>query len=397
MSEPADDQLDIHGPDFVLDPFPTYAALRDRCPVVHADNYMQEFGGFWLLTRYADVKQAAIDWRAFTSRVPGVTAIPVITRRTEPALPIEVDPPVHSRYRALVAPVFSARRVELLRPQVAAIAQSLLEAIRARGGGDLVAEFAMPLSAQTLAAFTGLPPEDLNRWVAWIRRMFDVAHREDGAAATAEFAAYIDALIAARRKAPTDDFISVLLSQEVDGHRLSDAEVQSFASVVFGAGFETTADGLSVMLWWLAEHALERRALLAQPSAIPPAVEEFLRYSTPIQIFGRNASHVTTLNGRTIQAGDVVALAFGSANYDPAVFAEPAQCRLDRSPNPHLTFGAGVHLCLGSEVARLEMAVTLQQLAQHLPEFRLDPAEPVEWKSRGDRRGLQRLPVIVGA
>ena len=192
LSESADDSVDIHGRDFACDRYPTYAALRARCPVVHSDKYMQEFGGFWLLTRYADVKQAAIDWRTFTSNVAGVTAIPVITRRSEPALPSELDPPIHSRYRALVAPVFSARRVELLRAQVTAIAQSLLEAIMARGGGDLVADFAVPLSAQTLAAFTGLPPEDLTRWVAWIRRMFNVEQREDGAVATAELAANHD-------------------------------------------------------------------------------------------------------------------------------------------------------------------------------------------------------------
>src|SRR5690242_2296523 len=155
MPEPADDLLDIHAPDFVRDPFPTYAELRAGCPVVHCNNYMQAFGGFWLLTRYADVKQAAVDWRTFTSSVPGVTAIPVITRRTEPALPIELDPPLHSRYRALVAPVFSAQRVVALQPQVAASARALAQTVAAQGGGDLVADYAMPLSARTLAAFTG--------------------------------------------------------------------------------------------------------------------------------------------------------------------------------------------------------------------------------------------------
>ena len=395
MNEAADDQLDIHAPDFARDPFQTYSALRAGCPVVHCDNYMQEFGGFWPLSRYTDVKQAALDWRTFTSSVAGVTAIPVITRRTEPALPIQLDPPSHSRYRALVAPVFSSRRVELLRTQVTAIAGACWTCWRRRPAATWWPTMPSRCRPRPWPPLPACRPTTFRCGWPGSGACSTWRHREDGAVATAEFAAYIDDLIRARRRAPTDDFISLLMAQEVDGHRLTDAELQSFAAVVFGAGFETTADGLSVMLWWLAEHPQARRALWAQPAAVPLAVEEFLRYSTPIQIFGRNASHAVTLHDHEIQAGNVVALAFGSANYDPAVFEAPEQCRLDRSPNPHLTFGAGVHLCLGAGVARLEMAVTLEQLGQRLPEFSLSATEQADWKTRGDRRGMQRLPVIV--
>jgi cytochrome P450 len=396
MSDEYDDQIDIHSPEFVLDPYPTYAELRERCPVVHSNKYADEFGGFWMLTRYEDVKRAALDWRTFTSSVAGVTAIPIITRRTQPALPIELDPPLHSRYRALVAPVFSTQRVEQLRPRVQAIAEKLLDSILARGGGDLAGDYAVPLSVQTLAEFTGLPKQDTALWVNWIQRMFDVNDRTGGAAATAEFAAYIHEIIAARRRAPAVDFISTLIAQEFEGHRLSDEELNSFASVVFGAGFETTADALGVMLWWLVEHPVERRTLFAQAETFPAAVEEFLRYGTSIQIFGRNATREVELHGKLIRPGAIVALSFGSANHDPSVFAEPERCVLDRSPNPHLTFGAGVHLCLGAPVARLEMSLTLSALAQRLPDFRLAPGAEVKWKTRGDRRGLQWLPISVG-
>ncbi|MGH9845007.1 MAG: cytochrome P450, partial [Blastocatellia bacterium] len=306
-------EIDIHEPSFVLDPYPTYDQLREKCPVMHSDLY----GGFWLFTRYEDVKQAATGWRTYTSSVPGVTAIPIITQRTEPQLPIELDPPLHSRYRALVNPVFSSRRIEAMRPRALAIATSLIDRLIERGGGDLVADYAVPLSVGTLAEFTGLPKADSARWVSWIGRMFNLRDRADGAAASREFGLYIDGLIAARRKEPTGDFISLLIASEVEGHRLTDQELHSFCTVVFGAGFETTADALSVMLYCLAEHPEDRRRLIAEPQLVSTAVEEFLRFITPIQIFGRNAATDCELHGRQIKQMDVVALGFGPANHDP--------------------------------------------------------------------------------
>jgi cytochrome P450 len=390
-TSPALDDLDIHEPAFALDPFPTYSRLRDECPVLHCERY----GGFWLLTRYEDVRKAVMDWHTYTSSVVGVTAIPIITPRTEPQLPIELDPPLHSRYRALVNPVFAPERIDALRPAITAIASQLIETLLARSGGDLVADYAVPLSVRTLAEFTSLPRADTDRWVAWIRRMFDVRERADGARASQEFGVYIDELIAARRKEPCGDFISMLLAAEVDGHRLTDRELHSFCTVQFGAGFETTADAISVSLHYLAEHPDDRRRLAADPRLIPTAVDEFLRYVSPIQIFGRNATREIALHRQTIKEGDVVALSFGSANHDPTAFPDPERCLLDRAPNRHLAFGAGPHLCLGAPVARLELAVTLQEFARRIPHYTIAPGAAVAWKTRGDRRGLAALPVVI--
>ncbi len=384
-------EIDIHEPSFVRDPYPTYDQLREKCPVMHSDLYE----GFWLLTRYEDVKQAATNWRTYTSSVPGVTAIPIIMRRTEPILPIELDPPLHSRYRALVNPVFSSQRIEAMRPRVLAIATSLIDRLVERGGGDLVADYAVPLSVETLAEFTGLPKADSGKWVNWIGRMFNVRDRADGDLATREIGLYIDELIAARRKNPTGDFLGILIASEVEGHRLTDKELRSLCLVVFGAGFETTADALGVMLYWLAEHPEDRRRLIVEPHLVSTAVEEFLRFITPIQIFGRNATADTELHGRQIKRMDVVALGFGSANHDPAVFSQPEHCVLDREPNPHLAFGAGVHRCLGAPVARLEMQITLEEFARRIPDYAVAPDGAVEWKTRGDRRGLNSLPVLI--
>ena len=395
------EDFDIHDPAFAADPYPVYERLRAECPVAHGSKH----GGYWLLTRYEDVREAARDWRTYTSSVPGVTSIPVATRRTEPQLPLEVDPPLHSHYRALVNPVFSPARIEQLRPRVEQLASrlvsSVLETLQAGGTADLVSAYAEPLSIGALAAFTGLPVEDGDRWLAWERRLFDVHNRDDGARATEEINAYIEALVAERRRHPRDpesgDFISLLLASEVDGQRLTDSEVRAFCQLQFGAGFETTADAMSLTLHYLAEHPKTRAALAADRTLYQPAIEEFLRYSTPIQIFGRNATRDVALHGTTIPEGDVVAISYGSANHDPTVFPEPEECRLDRFQGPggarHLTFGAGVHLCLGAPLARLQLAVTLDLFAGRVPPLTLAGAPT--YKLRGDRRGLSALPVRI--
>lgn len=394
MKPPAPHHFDLHDPQFARDPFQAYEELRSKCPVMRSLLY----GQFWLLSRYADVKSAALDWKTYTSSVVGVTAIPMITPRTEPQLPIEVDPPLHSRYRALMAPVFSTARVEEMQPRITALAGDLIDRILDRPPGeviDLVSAYALPFAIGTLAELTNLPKADAGRWSEWLNRMFDVRDPAGGKRAAADFAAYIDVLIAARRQAPQDDFVSVLTRAEVEGQRLTDPEIRSFLTVTFGAGFETTQDAMSVTLHYLAEHPADRARLRAQPALVATAVEEFLRYVSPIQIFGRNATRDLDLHGAPIKSGDIIALGFGSANRDPTIFAEPDRVVLDRTPNRHLAFGAGPHLCLGAPVARLEMSVTLTEFVQRVPAWRVAPGHAIEWKPRGDRRGLARLPVLL--
>lgn len=385
------DDVDIHESAFVGDPFPAYDRLRRECPLARSNKH----GGFWLMTRYEDVRAAAINWRDYTSSVVGVTAIPVITPRTEPQLPIEIDPPQHSRYRALVNPVFAPERVAAITPRIKALAQSIVERMAAKGTAEAVSEFCVPVAINSLAAFTDVPLADSERWIGWITRMFDVRDRVSGATASRDLVAYIEGLIAARRAEPTGDFLSMLVAAEIDGERLDDKQIRSFMTVVFGAGFETTADALSVMLYWLAEHPEGLARLSAKPELIPSAVEEFLRYSSPIQVFGRNASRDLCLHSRDMKAGEIVALGFGSANRDPTVFEAADELRLDRVPNKHLAFGAGPHLCAGAAVARMEMAATLQVLIESGIGLALDPAGALRWKTRGDRRGLPALPLII--
>ncbi|WP_181183000.1 cytochrome P450 [Mesorhizobium sp. B3-2-1] len=389
--QPIPEDVDIHDPAFLRDPFAVYDRLRRKCPLARSNKH----GGFWLMTRYEDVRAGAINWRDYTSSVAGVTAIPVITRRTEPMLPIEIDPPRHSRYRALVSPVFTPERVAEITPRIGSLARSILARMAEKGSADAVAEFCVPVAIASLAAFTDVPLADSKNWLGWITKMFNVSDPVAGAAASRDLVAYIDGLIAARREAPTGDFISMLMAAEIDGESLDDGQIRSFMTVVFGAGFETTADGLSVMLHWLAENPGSLARLAAEPSLIPTAVEEFLRFSAPIQIFSRNAVHDLTVHERRIQAGDIVALGFGSANRDPAAFEAPDELRLDRKPNRHLTFGAGPHLCAGAGVARMEFALTLEGLIEAGIGLALDPAVAPRWKTRGDRRGFATLPLLI--
>ena len=292
-------------------------------------------GGFWTLSRYEDVKAAVSDWRRFTSAVPGVTGIPMMIQRDEPLIPIEYDPPQHTRYRTLVSPLFRRDRVEQLRPIVRAFADELLDPLIEARGGDFGREYAKQLSLRTLGAFLGLPQEDAPRWAGWVEAFHrSVEDRGLAVKATQEFNEYLDALIGERRATPGTDFVSLLTQATLDGKGLSDDEVRKFTIVVIAAGFETTAGGIGLMLHHLAHAPHDYSLLRETPDLVPTAVDEFLRLYTPIQLFGRNAACDVVLHGQQIRSGEVVAVAFAAANRDPAAFTEPDRARSRSSPEP---------------------------------------------------------------
>jgi cytochrome P450 len=388
--------FDHHGSRFVEDPESVIGPIREEHPLVHSDLH----GGFWLLTRYEDVTRAALDYESFTSSIPGVTIIPPSQPRTYPLLPIELDPPAHTLYRGLVNALFSRARIDALRPELEALAARLLEPIARKGGGEVVSEFATPMSLGALARFMNFPEADEERWFDWVERMFANALSDLGdqheAVSSAE--AYLDALIAERKVEPRDDFIGMLLESEVDGQRLTDLEVRAFGVLMLLAGYETTSGAMGLSLLHLAEHPDQRAQLFADPAALArSAVNELLRYVSPVQVFCRNAAHDLDLYGETVPAGDVVLLAYGAANHDPRVFADPERCNLDRRPNRHVAFGHGHHLCLGANLARLELAIMIECFAEVFPDFRLDPERPPTWKPRGDIRGLATLDLVAPA
>ncbi len=387
--------FDHHDPEFIKDPESVFCPMREEHPLVHSDLY----GGFWVLTRYVDVTAAANDHESFTSAVAGTTLIPSTQPRTDPLLPIELDPPEHTRYRALVNPVFGKPRLDAMRPDLEALATRLLEPFAHNGGGDVMAQFAHPMSLGSLARLMDLPEGDEPLWFNWVERMYSnaILDTEDHAAAAREAEAYIGALIEERKKEPRDDFLGMLLQAEVEGQRLSDLEVRQFGMLMLLAGYETTSGAMGMSLLYLAQHPELRAQLFGNVDALKQtAVNELLRIVSPVQVFGRNAAHDVEMYGQTIPAGDVVLLAYGSANHDPRAFEHPEQCMLDRHPNRHVAFGHGRHLCLGSNLARLELTIMLEQFAGLFPDFKVDPERPPTWKARGDVRGLASLHLLAG-
>ena len=386
--------FDHHDPRFVRDPESIFGPIRDEQPLLHSDLY----GGFWLLTRYDDVTAAALDHESFTSAVVGTTLIPPSQPREYPLLPIELDPPEHTLYRALVNPLFAKPRIEAMRPALEALATRLLEPIARQGGGDVMAEFAHPMSLGSLARLMNLPEADEALWFDWVERMFSSAldDKADQARAVHDAEAYIDALIAERRREPRDDFLGTLLEAEVDGHRLSDRELRQFGVLMLLAGYETTSGAMGMILLHLAQHPEQRAQLFADTDGLAhTAVNELLRVVSPVQVFCRNAAHDVDLHGQTIPEGDVVLLAYGAANHDPSAFEHPEQCILDRHPNRHVAFGHGRHLCLGQHLARLEITIMIERFAALLPDFRVDPEHPPTWKPRGDVRALASLHLVA--
>jgi cytochrome P450 len=386
--------FDHHDPAFVENPERLIGPIREEHPLVHSDLY----GGFWMITRYDDVTSAALDHEAFTSAVVGTTLIPPSQPRTHPLLPIELDPPEHTRYRGLVNALFTKPRIEALRPELEALATRLLEPIARDGRGDVMARFAHPMSLGSLARLMNLPAEDEERWFDWVERMFSNAllDKDDQRRAVDDVEAYIDGLIEERKESPHDDFLGMLLEAEVEGHRLSDLEVRQFGVLMLLAGYETTSGAMGLSLLHLAGHPEQRAQLFADPAGLAhTAVNELLRYVSPVQVFCRNAAHDVEFHGTTIPGGDVVLLAYGAANHDPRAFEDADRCILDRHPNRHLAFGHGRHLCLGANLARLELTIMIERFSELLPDFRLDPEHPPTWKPRGDIRSLATLDLIA--
>ncbi len=385
-------EFDHYDPEHVRDPYAVFEHLRKECPVAHTSRQ----GGFWILSRYDDVRATLQDHQTFSSAKPGSIALPNYNARDYPVLPIESDPPAHSKYRGMLRDVFTRNEVDRLEPAVRQTANTIIDGFVAHGSCDLVCDFALPLVSHALAKFLKLPVQDADLWVHWAREIFegrmgDAARTERAVAA---MAAYVDELMAARIEQPRDDVFSLLTQARVDGRALSTLELRGYGMLLLTAGREATVDGIDNAMWYLACHPTERawlRERLDDAAAVRTAVEEFLRFMTPIQLLGRIVTRDTTLHGVTMHQGDSVGVLYSSANRDATEFPEADSCVLDRRRNPHLAFGVGVHTCLGAHLARLDMRIAITEFLRRIPEFAL-AGEPV-WAPNGDTRGFRRLEV----
>ncbi|MFD4598333.1 cytochrome P450 [Streptomyces sp. NPDC058464] len=399
--------FDPWDPDFLADPYPTYAELRARGRVQYFEPTDQ-----WLVPRHADVSALLRDRRLgrtyqhrFTHEDFGRTAPapehePFHTLNDHGML--DLEPPDHTRIRRLVSKAFTPRTVERLKPYVARLAGELVDGLVAIGGGDLLTDVAEPLPVAVIAEMLGIPESDrapLRPWSADICGMYELSPSEETATkavrASVEFSDYLRELIAERRKEPGDDLISGLIAaHDEDDDRLTEQEMISTAVLLLNAGHEATVNA-TVNGWYaLFRNPAQLAALRADHSLIPTAIEELMRYDTPLQLFERWVLDEIEIDGTTIPRGAEIAMLFGSANHDPDVFASPDRLDLTRRDNPHISFSAGIHYCIGAPLARIELAASMTALLERAPTLTL-AAEP-DRKPNFVIRGLEGLRVEVG-
>ncbi|WP_217164410.1 cytochrome P450 [Streptomyces sp. AC512_CC834] len=386
-------------------PDPRYAGWRTQEPVKR----VRTAGGVdaWLVTRYEDVRAAQADPRLSRALACGPGA-PRIggTMYTTPDMIISMDSPEHSRLRKLVAGAFTARRVERMRPRVQSVLDELLDDIEAKGSpADLVPQLALPFPLTVIGELLGVPPEDLRKFEVWARSFATVDDRAGGEASLeglAKLSEYIVGLIADKRAEPTDDMLSELIAARDQDDRLSEAELVTFGFTLIGAGFDTTANQLAnSVLALIAHHQDQWEWLVEEPARIPSAVDEILRhvnlFATDTSGFPRIAAQDMEIGGVEIAAGDAVLLSLASANRDGTVFEDPDRLDLGRLHNPHLSFGHGIHHCLGKHLGRMEMEIALTGLVRRLPDLRLAVDEgELPWHVGEINHTLTSLPVTWG-
>ncbi len=375
-------------PDFVADPYPTYAELRQTGPL-----HWHEPAGFWLVPRHADVDAALRDRRLgrdFTPYEPAERYGP--WNRVNIHALLEMEPPDHTRLRRLVARPFTPRRVEGLRPWIRETATGLLAPVIERGGGDLVAELAEPLTVAVIAELLGIPERDRHRLRPWsnaIVALYELGHDEETAdraiQAAKEFDAYLRDLAARRRREPGEDLYSALAVQAVDGDSLSDDELVATAVLLLNAGHEASVNVLGNGALALLRHPEQLAALRAEPELLGSAVEELIRYDTPLSLFQRTVLEPAEVGGRELEPGERVGLLLGAANRDDAAFDAPDDLDVARRPNPHVGFGAGIHFCLGAPLARIELQEAFSVLLEHRLELIEEPAIRPTFQFRGYR------------
>ncbi|RZS79442.1 hypothetical protein EV189_3796 [Motilibacter rhizosphaerae] len=378
--EPAD-------PSFVADPYPVYARLRREAPVAWSPHTGQV-----LVSRHADVDAVLRDRRFGRSYLHVATHAEMGRPSEPPALApfwsvvrdgmLDTEPPDHTRLRRLVSRAFTPARVEALRPQVQLIARGLVDDLLAAGadGGEveLRRTIAEPLPLAVISDLLGVPESDRSLLLPWSHdmcRMYELHPTPDdqraAVVAAEEFADYLRALAAERRRRPGDDLVSALTQVVDEGERLTEDELVGTCVLLLNAGHEATVGVTVNGVATLLQHRELWRALGEDPALVPSAVEELLRFATPLQLFSRWALEDADVAGVPVRRGTQVALLFGSANRDEERFADPEQLDLGRTPNPHISFGAGIHYCLGAPMARLELGAVFAELAARAPGLEL--------------------------
>ena len=368
-------------------PYGLYAQLRQASPVFHEPQ-----SGLWLLFDYENVKRALTDHAAFSSRHGPAEWM------------IFLDPPRHTKLRGLISQAFTPRSIANLEPRIREVVGELLEPLIARGAMDVAADFAVPLPMAVIAEMLGVPATDRPRFTQWNNVILNMSYTVVGSgsteaivnefkAATVEMNAYLSQVLAERQVSPKDDLLTRLAQAELDGEKLSQADILGFFQLLLLAGSETTTNLINNAVLCFMENPEQLARLKSAPELLPSAVEEVLRYRSPLQWMFRRTTQEVQMNGATIPPGQLVLAMMGSANRDPKQFPEPDRFDIARDPNPHVAFGHGIHFCLGAALARLEGKIALAEFLQRVKEFHPASAEPWQPRQGLHVHGPERLPI----
>jgi cytochrome P450 len=396
---------DLASPEFKADPYPFYARLRAGAPVWRTT--LPDKRAAWLVTRYEDVARVLKDDTFAKDRLNAMDSqqltktpwVPGFLKPLERNM-LDLDDPDHARLRALVSKAFTPRLIERLRGRIEALSEDLLDVIERKGGAELVGEYALPIPATVIAELLGVPAEDRRKFHRWSGRLVSVSSSRDMLRAIPSalaFTRYLRKLIEQRRGDPRDDLITALVQAEEAGDKLDEDELLAMAFLLLVAGHETTVNLIASGALALLEHPEQAEALRSDPSLTKPAVEELLRYTSPVELATeRYAREDVEIAGTTIPRGELVLAVLGSANRDEQYFANPDALDITRDPNRHLAFGrGGVHHCLGAPLARMEGQIAIYALLRRFPHARLAVApEELRWRRGLFLRGLEKLPLV---
>jgi len=375
----------VLGAEFTRDPFAAFEAVRgDRA------FWSPHHGGYWVLTTMADIREALQRASDFSN---WPTGIPAHASRRERMLPLELDPPDHTAYRRVLAPMFAPKAVAARTAAIGTTCTALVDSLVPKGACDFIAEFAQPFPTTIFTNMLGLPAQESDRFVDWNNVLLHAYDDPDARRrAAVEINDYLRELIARRGAEPREDLVSALLDSQVDGRPIRLDEVQNLTFMLFVAGLDTVTAALSFCFRYLAEHPEHRARLIAEPELVPSAVEELLR----VHAFINPARTVTAdleFAGVQMRAGDRVLVSTALASNDPEEFADPLEVRLDRSGNRHLAFGAGPHRCAGSHLARDELVTAVREWHRRIPDYAVAPGSPVTVHA-GGAMGLDRLELV---
>ncbi len=371
-----------------LNPFPWYRRMRAEAPVYYSASYQA-----WTVFRYHDVQRVLSDFATFSSASAGSinSADPL------DASLISLDPPRHRQLRALVTQAFTPRSVADLSERITAITSNLLDQVAAKGSMDVIDDLAAPLPILVIAELLGVPQQDRARFKMWSDAVVGVPGTGVGTRPRAEMVEYFLRIMEQRRREPQDDLISALLAAQVEGQHLSQQELLGFCVLLLVAGNETTTHLLGNALLCFDEHPEVFEELRADPSLIPGAIEEVLRYRSPVQMMFRRALVDVELSGQRLRAGQWVIAEISSANRDEEQFPDPDRFDFKRTPNRHLAFGHGIHFCLGAPLARLEAKIALMLLLERFRSIRRRRAVPLQSIGSGIVFGVMHLPITFQA